>query len=156
MEEALHDIPRSCQFAGLDTFENTIPDATTPLKFRHLLEANALLHGEEKEAFGDACYQGAEKRPDATHKVRWNVAMRPGKCRGLDKSRKSTLKSASNRLVLQINSAYLCVLTPMLNFGSSCSDLHLSATNQIEALIRHVSVHLYKASATPRQYHSGA
>jgi len=42
MEEALHDIPLLRQFAGLDAFEDTIPDETTILKFRHLLEANAL------------------------------------------------------------------------------------------------------------------
>ena len=182
MEEALHDIPLLRQFAGLDAFEDTIPDETTILKFRHLLEANALavalfaevnavlsekglslrhgtavdatliaapsstknkdgkrdpemhqtkkgnqwhfgmkahigvdadsglvhtvigtaanvndvtqanalLHGEEEEAFGDAGYQGAEKRPDATGKARWNIAMRPGKRRVLDKSLKST------------------------------------------------------------------
>jgi IS5 family transposase len=43
-----------------------------------VLEANALLHGEETEAFGDAGYQGAAKRPDAKPQVRWNIAMRPG------------------------------------------------------------------------------
>jgi transposase, IS5 family len=57
------------------------------------LEANALLHGEETEAFGDAGYQGADKRPDAKPDVRWNIAMRPGKRRALDKSR------VSNRLI---------------------------------------------------------
>ena len=182
MEEALHDMPLLRQFADLDAFEDSIPDETTILKFRHLLEtnalavalfaevnavlsekglslrhgtvvdatliaapsstknqdgkrdpemhqtkkgnqwhfgmkahigvdadsglvhtvigtaanvndvtqANALLHGEEKEAFGDAGYQGAEKRPDATGKARWNVAMRPGKRRVLDKRKPST------------------------------------------------------------------
>ncbi len=58
-----------------------------------VLEANALLHGEETEAFGDAGYQGAAKRPDAKPGVRWNIAMRPGKRRALDKSRES------NRLI---------------------------------------------------------
>ena len=58
-----------------------------------VLEANALLHGEETEAFGDAGYQGADKRPDAKPDVRWNIAMRPGKRRALDKSRES------NRLI---------------------------------------------------------
>ena len=53
-------------------------------------QANALLHGEETEAFGDAGYQGAEKRPDATGKVRWNVAMRPGKRRLFDRNQRST------------------------------------------------------------------
>jgi IS5 family transposase len=54
-----------------------------------VLEANALLHGEETEAFGDAGYRGAHKRPDAKPDVRWNVAMRPGKRRALDKTRES-------------------------------------------------------------------
>ena len=30
-----------------------------------VIEANGLLHGEEAEAYGDAGYQGAAKRPDA-------------------------------------------------------------------------------------------
>lgn len=58
-----------------------------------VLEANALLHGEETEAFGDAGYQGAGKRPDARPEVRWNIAMRPAKRRALDKTRES------NRLI---------------------------------------------------------
>ena len=49
-------------------------------------EANALLHGEETEAFGDAGYQGVDKRLDAKSGVDWNIAMRPGKRRALDKS----------------------------------------------------------------------
>jgi transposase, IS5 family len=51
-----------------------------------VVEANSLLHGQETEALGDAGYQGADKRPDANPKVRWNVAMRPGKRKLLDKS----------------------------------------------------------------------
>lgn len=50
-----------------------------------VVEANSLLHGEETEAWGDAGYQGAAKRPDAQDSVRWNIAMRPGKRRALDK-----------------------------------------------------------------------
>ena len=52
-----------------------------------VVEANTLLHGEETEAWGDAAYQGADKRPDAKAGVRWNVAMRPGKRRELDKTK---------------------------------------------------------------------
>ena len=48
-------------------------------------EGNALLHGRETVAFGDAGYQGIEKRPDAKADVTWHVAMRPGKRRALDK-----------------------------------------------------------------------
>jgi IS5 family transposase len=50
-----------------------------------IAEANTLLHGEETMAFGDAGYQGVEKRPDANADVTWFVAMRPGKRRALDK-----------------------------------------------------------------------
>lgn len=53
-----------------------------------VLEANTLLHGEETEAWGDAGYQGAAKRPDAKAGVRWNIAMRPGKRRELDKTKR--------------------------------------------------------------------
>ena len=62
----------------------------TAANVNDVTQANALLHGDEKEVFGDAGYQGAEKRPDATGNARWNVAMRPGKRRVLDKSQKST------------------------------------------------------------------
>lgn len=50
-------------------------------------EGNALLHGQESVAFGDAGYQGIEKRLDAKPGVRWLVAMRPGKRRALDKAK---------------------------------------------------------------------
>ena len=50
-----------------------------------IAEANTLLHGQESVAFGDAGYQGIEKRPDATQDVTWHVAMRPGKRKALDK-----------------------------------------------------------------------
>jgi IS5 family transposase len=50
-----------------------------------IAEANSLLHGQESVAFGDAGYQGVEKRPDATKEVTWHVAMRPGKRRALNK-----------------------------------------------------------------------
>jgi IS5 family transposase len=178
MEEALHDTPLFREFAGLDNWTSRLPDETTILRFRHLLEkhklapqilvvvndllqpkglmlragtavdatliaapsstknksgqrdpemhqskkgnqwyfgmkahigvdadsglvhtvrgssgnvndvveANALLHGEEAEAWGDAGYQGADKRPDAQEAVRWNIAMRPGKRAALDKT----------------------------------------------------------------------
>ncbi|CAH0446381.1 IS5 family transposase [Ralstonia pseudosolanacearum] len=179
MEEALHDVPLYREFAGLDNWTTRLPDESTILRFRHLLEkhklaaemlalvnemlrgkglmlkagtvvdatlisapsstknasgerdpemhqskkgnqwyfgmkahigvdaesglvhtvrgtagnvndvveANSLLHGEETDAFGDAGYQGAHKRPDARAGVRWHVAMKPGKRRALSKDR---------------------------------------------------------------------
>ncbi len=180
MEEALHDVLLYRSFAGLDAGTTRLPDETTILRFRHLLErhhlaagmlalvndllrekglmlkagtlvdatliaapsstknadgerdpemhqtkkgnnyyfgmkahigadaesglvhtvictaanvndvtqGNALLHGDEIEAFGDAGYQGITKRDDAAD-IDWHVAMRPGKRRALDLSRKS-------------------------------------------------------------------
>ena len=179
MEEALHDMPLFRDFAGLGSWHDRLPDETTILRFRHLLEkhklapeilktvndllrakglllkagtvvgatliaapsstknktgerdpemhqskkgnqwffgmkahigvdaesglvhtvrgtagnvndvveGNALLHGHEAEIFGDAGYQCAEKRDDANPDVRWNVAMRPGKRKALDKTK---------------------------------------------------------------------
>jgi transposase, IS5 family len=176
MEEALHDVPLFRDFAGLGGWDDRLPDETTILRFRHLLEqhdlapkilakvnevlidkglmlragtvvdatliaapsstknasgerdpemkqskkgnqwyfgmkahigvdaasglthtvrgtagsvndvvvANELLHGKERDAFADAGYQGAHKRPGAKKKVRWHIAMRPGKRRALD------------------------------------------------------------------------
>ena len=53
-------------------------------------EGNSLLHGEETVVFADAGYQGADKRLDANPSVRWQVAMRPGKRKKLDKANSPT------------------------------------------------------------------
>ncbi|MFM7802481.1 MAG: IS5 family transposase, partial [Limnohabitans sp.] len=42
MEEALHDVPLYCQFAQLDAGMNRLPDESTILRFRHLLEEHNL------------------------------------------------------------------------------------------------------------------
>jgi IS5 family transposase len=42
MEEALHDVPLYREFAGLDAGVTRMPDESTILRFRHLLEANDL------------------------------------------------------------------------------------------------------------------
>lgn len=42
MEEALHDTPMFREFAGLDIGEDHLPDESTILRFRHLLEARDL------------------------------------------------------------------------------------------------------------------
>jgi transposase, IS5 family len=49
-------------------------------------EGNSLLHGQETQGFGDAGYQGIDKRPDAKPGVTWHVAMRNGKRTVLDLS----------------------------------------------------------------------
>ncbi|MDP2370386.1 IS5 family transposase [Rhodoferax sp.] len=52
-----------------------------------ITQAQALLHGDETDVFGDAGYQGIEKREENLETpVNWHVAMRPGKRRALDRS----------------------------------------------------------------------
>ena len=55
----------------------------TPANTNDVTQAQALLHGEEVVAFGDAGYQGAHKRAESTLK-NWHIAMRPGKRKALD------------------------------------------------------------------------
>ena len=47
-------------------------------------QGNSLLHGQETLGFGDAGYQGIEKRPDAKTGTTWHIAMRPGKRKKLN------------------------------------------------------------------------
>ena len=42
MEEALHDVPLYREFAGLDSWTQRLPDETTILRFRHLLQKHKL------------------------------------------------------------------------------------------------------------------
>ena len=42
MEEALHDTPLYREFAGLDMGITRVPDETTILRFRHLLETHGI------------------------------------------------------------------------------------------------------------------
>ena len=59
--------------------------STTAANVSDVTEAHRLLHGGETEAWGDAGYRGAEKRPEhAGSGVSWRVAMRPGLRRHLE------------------------------------------------------------------------
>ncbi len=70
----------------------------TPANTNDVTQAEALLHGGESIALGDAGYQGAHKRPEATLK-NWHVAMRPGKRRALDLSNpKHAIRNEIERL----------------------------------------------------------
>ena len=52
----------------------------TAANVHDVTQAQALLHGEETDVFGDAGYQGVEKREENLElPVTWHVAMRPGK-----------------------------------------------------------------------------
>jgi IS5 family transposase len=50
-----------------------------------VVEGSSLLHGQETLAYGDAGYQGIDKRADADRAVSWQIAMRPGKREALNK-----------------------------------------------------------------------
>ena len=57
---------------------------TTAANTADVTEAHRLLRGDEREAWGDAGYQGAERRPEhADSAVEWRAAMHPGRLRRL-------------------------------------------------------------------------
>jgi IS5 family transposase len=52
----------------------------TPANVNDVTQAHALLHGSEADVFGDAGYQGVERRDENQgNPVTWHVALRPGK-----------------------------------------------------------------------------
>ena len=60
----------------------------TAANVNDVTQAGALLHGQETDAWGDAGYQGVDKREELQgSKARWHVAMRPGKRRALNPQR---------------------------------------------------------------------
>ena len=69
-----------------------------------ITKAVDLLHGQETDVFGDAGYQGIEKRAEAQDlEVQWHIAMRPGKRRVVDKTtRIGALKEKLEKLKASI------------------------------------------------------
>lgn len=59
----------------------------TSANVHDVTQAQALLHGDETDVFGDAGYQGVEKREEnLALPVNWHIAMRPSKRKALDNS----------------------------------------------------------------------
>ena len=59
----------------------------TAANVNDVTQAQGLLHGEEADVFGDAGYQGVEKREENLEvPVTWHVALRPGKRKALPKN----------------------------------------------------------------------
>lgn len=61
----------------------------TSANVNDVMEANSLLHGKEVDGYGDAGYQGVDKRPDMPvqtpeRKLRWHIAMKRSKRKALD------------------------------------------------------------------------
>ena len=72
---------------------------TTAANASDVAQAHALLHGDETAVFGDAGYQGVEKREENQAKdVTWHVALRPGKRKALPDTASGRLRERLEKL----------------------------------------------------------
>ena len=69
----------------------------TPANVNDVTQGHELLHGEESVVFGDAGYQGAAKRPEATG-VQWHIVMRPSKCKAQKHTPSGALAEQAEKL----------------------------------------------------------
>ena len=76
-----------------------------------MTEAHRLLHGEEREAYGDAGYRGVEKRLEqARSEVEWRVALRPALRRLLEpRSAEARVERAKASLRAKVEHPFLAV-----------------------------------------------
>jgi IS5 family transposase len=78
---------------GVDADSGLVHTVTTTSANAHdLTQAHALLNGQEEVVFADSGYRGVEKRQEIQDKhaaVDWEIAMMPGKRKGLDKTKAS-------------------------------------------------------------------
>ena len=74
----------------------------TAVNAEDVTQANALLHGQETLAYGDAGYQGANRRPNARDNVAWKIAMRPGKRKALPKTKLGQILDALEKAKAQL------------------------------------------------------
>lgn len=76
---------------------------TTAANVNDVTQAHQLLHGQETVAFGDAGYQGVEKREENKDSpVKWFVALRPGKRKALPDNELGRLDEEIERLKASI------------------------------------------------------
>jgi len=76
---------------------------TTVANVNDVTQAHALLHGEETTVFGDAGYQGVEKREENQDSdVTGHVALGPGKRRALPDSESGRLRERAEQLKASI------------------------------------------------------
>ncbi len=76
---------------------------TTPANTNDVTQAHALLHGDEQVAFGDAGYQGVEKREENLDTpVQWQVALRPGKRKALPDTPLGRINEQIEKLKAQV------------------------------------------------------
>lgn len=89
---------------GVDAESGLIHTIVTPAAHvSDVTQAHALLHGEEATVYGDAGYQGVEKREESHDSdVTWHVALRPGKRRALPDSESGRLRERAEQLKASI------------------------------------------------------
>jgi transposase, IS5 family len=76
---------------------------TTAANTNDVTQAHALLHGNEQVAFGDAGYQGVEKREENLDTpVQWQVALRPGKRKALPDTPLGRINAQIEKLKAQV------------------------------------------------------
>ena len=75
-------------YIGVDADSGLVHTVTTTAANEHdIIQAHALLHGQETDVHTDAGYRGVEKREEIQereHQPNWHVAMMPSKRRELD------------------------------------------------------------------------
>ena len=117
---------------------------TTPANVHDVTEARRLLHGGEKRMWGDAGYQGADKRLETRDlDVEWQVAMRPvrrwrlepGRYEAPQERRKSSIRAKVEHPVLYVKRhfGYAKVCYRRLAKNTQRLTLLLGLTNLITA-----------------------
>lgn len=85
---------------GVDADSGLVHTAANELD---VSQAHALLHGHEREAFGDAGYTGVGKREEMKGKtVKWHVALKRGKIKAMPEGALKELVVAAERTKAQI------------------------------------------------------
>ena len=84
---------------------------TTPANVNDVTEAHRLLHGGEMRVWGDAGYQGVDKRAENRElEVEWHVAMRPGQRRKLEPGSEVALAEKCKASIrAKVEHPFLCV-----------------------------------------------
>ncbi|TVT74775.1 MAG: IS5 family transposase, partial [Denitromonas halophila] len=75
----------------------------TPANISDVSQVHALVHGQEHVVFGDAGYQGADKRPENQNSTAdWHIAMKRGKRKALGQDAMGTLRERFEQLKASI------------------------------------------------------
>lgn len=84
LEDAQYDSQALRDFVGIDLSRESVPDATTLLKFRRLLLDNDLT----RALFEEINAHLAEHKREEAQGPNWHVAMQPGQCKQRDTTHK--------------------------------------------------------------------